>query len=135
MYNLCSKKKISFDKWTIMDSLSAVLFIAAVELVSKISPELLLNSTNKALVDYFMIIVLAISWLRFFTYFLVVRTISKLLLTLVAMIIDTLSFMFILSCFILICSSIFTTLYQDTNPVKFGGLLLTIRTLFEAALA
>lgn len=89
---------------------------------------------SKDYIDYFMIFVLCISWLRFFAYFLVVRSISKLLLTLMAMVGDTLSFMFIVSCFILIMASIFTTLYQDTNPVKFGGLALTVRTLFDATI-
>ncbi len=87
------------------------------------------------MVDYFMILVLCVSWLRFFVYFLVVRSISKLLLTLLAMIGDTLAFMFIVVCFIAIMASIFTTLYQDTNPVKYGSLTITVRTLFDAALA
>jgi fucose 4-O-acetylase-like acetyltransferase len=81
-----------------------------------------------------MILVLCVSWLRFFVYFLVVRNISKLILTLLAMIGDTLSFMFIVSCFILIMASVFTTLYQDTNPEKYGGLALTVRTLFDATI-
>ncbi len=88
----------------------------------------------KDLVDYFMIIVLCVCWLRFFAYFLVVRSISKLLLTLIAMIGDTLSFTFIVCCFILIMASIFTTLYQDTNPEKYGGLALTVRALFDASI-
>jgi hypothetical protein len=81
-----------------------------------------------------MIFVLVISWLRFFTYFLVVRTISKLILTLLAMVGDTLSFMFIVCCFILIMASIFTTLFQDVNPAEYGGLAITVRYLFDAAL-
>ena len=81
-----------------------------------------------------MILVLCVSWLRFFVYFLVVRNVSKLILTLIAMIGDTVSFMFIVCCFILIMASIFTTLYQDTNPSKYGGLALTVRTLFDAAI-
>lgn len=67
-------------------------------------------------------------------YFLVVRDISKLILTLLAMIGDTLNFMFIVCCFIAIMASVFTTLYQDTNPEKYGGLLITIRYLFDAAI-
>ncbi len=81
-----------------------------------------------------MIFVLCLCWLRFFTYFLVIRDISKLLLILVAMIGDTLAFMFIMCCFILIMSSIFTTLYQDINPDKFGGLAASARNLFDAAI-
>lgn len=122
IYNTCAKKKIGFDKWTIMDSLSAFLNIFAVELVSGLRAEDFNNPKKKDIVDYFMIFVLCICWLRFFTYFLVIRDISKLLLILVAMIGDTLAFMFIVCCFILIMSSVFTTLYQDTNPDKYGGL-------------
>ena len=103
--------------------------------ISKIDPRELLNPTYKSIVDYFMIVVLAISWIRFFFYFLVVRSISKLLLTLIAMIQATTAFMFIVFCFILIMASVFTALYQDTNPAKFGGLAVTIPTLFNCALA
>jgi hypothetical protein len=81
-----------------------------------------------------MIFVLCICWLRFFTYFLVIRDISKLLLILIAMIGDTIAFMFIVCCFILIMSSVFTTLYQDIRPDKFGGLALTARALFDASI-
>jgi hypothetical protein len=140
MFNMCSKgRKIQFDKWTILDSLCAILNVCAVYLISKSDPEIFLPSNPqpdvKDFVDYFMIIVLVTTWLRFFVYFLVVRNISKLLLTLSSMIGDTLSFMFIFSCFVLLMASVFTTLYQDTNPVKFGGFALTIRTLFDACLA
>ena len=117
-----------------MDTLSALLNIMAVQLIENLDPKEYLVPTKKDLIDYFMIIVLCISWLRFFCYFLVVRVISKLLLTLLAMIGDTISFMFIVCCFILIMASIFTTLYQDVNPDKYGGLALTVRTLFDAAL-
>lgn len=135
LFNICSKKKkIAFDKWTIMDTLSAILNILAVELIKNLTPEDFNIPSQKDLVDYFMIIVLCICWLRFFTYFLVVRSISKLILTLIAMIGDTLSFMFILTCYILIMASVFTTLYQDVNPAEWGGLAISIRYLFDASI-
>ena len=79
--------------------------------------------------------VLIVCWLRFFVYFLVMRSISKLILTLLAMIVDTLNFMFIVVCFILIMASIFTTLYQDTNPAKYGGFAITVRYMFDATIS
>ena len=82
-----------------------------------------------------MLLVLIVSWLRFFSYFLVVRSISKLLLTLIEMIGDTISFLFLVSCFILIMSSVFATLYQDTDPAKYGGLGITVTTLFNGVVA
>jgi len=139
MFNGCSRGKIKLDLWTILDTTCAVLNIVAVYLISNSSPEIFLPSNpypnNKDFVDYFMILVLVVTWLRFFAYFLVVRQISKMLLTLISMITDTVSFLFIFSCFVVLMASVFTTLYQDTNPIKFGGLALTIRTLFDACLA
>jgi hypothetical protein len=34
MYNVCAKTKIAFDKWTIMDTLSAVLNVGAVGIIT-----------------------------------------------------------------------------------------------------
>ena len=117
-----------------MDSLSAFLNIAALQLIKMIDPAKLVDTDWKSIVDYFMIFVLCICWIRFFTYFLVVREISKLILILIAMIADTLSFMFIMCCFILIVASVFTTLYQDINPSKYGSLVLSARYLWDAAI-
>jgi hypothetical protein len=110
-FNMFSNHIIGLDKWTIMDSLSAILNIMAVIVIQKIDPHTFLHPKTKDIVDYFMLLVLCVSWLRFFSYFLVVRSISKLLLTLIEMIGDTVSFLFLVSCFILIMSSIFATLY------------------------
>jgi len=82
-----------------------------------------------------MILVLAATWLRFFCYFLVVRAISKLLLTLVAMLLDTLGFILLAMCYLLIISTVFTTLFQDINPDSFSNLAITARTLYDAILA
>ena len=82
-----------------------------------------------------MIFVLVVSWLRFFLYFLVVRDISKLLLLIFEMLTDTLSFIFIVVCYLVIIGSVFTTLYQDINPSKFGGLPLSVRTLYDGLMA
>jgi hypothetical protein len=108
--------------------------VVAVILIKQIDPSTFLQPKMKDLIDYFMLLVLCVSWLRFFSYFLVVRSISKLLLTLIEMIGDTVSFLFIVSCFILIMSSIFATLYQDNHPEKYGGLARQ-STLFNGVVA
>ena len=135
VFNLKSDKKIPFDKWSIMDLITAVLNIVAVYAITSITVDDLNNPNIKDFTDYFMILVLAVSWVRFFMYFLVVRSVSQLLLTLVEMVADTLAFIFIVACFILIMASIFTTLYQDVNPNRDGSLSTTVRMLFDAAMA
>lgn len=62
-----------------------------------------------------MIVVLVISWLRFFSYFLVVSAISKVTITLFSMLRETLSFMIILVCYLTLMTTIFATLFRDVN--------------------
>lgn len=50
------------------------------------------------------------------------------------MVIDTLSFMFIIVCCMVILASVFTTLFQDINEDLYGGMFLTIRSMFDIAL-
>jgi hypothetical protein len=127
------------DKWTALDTINAFSNMSAIYLIQWVTPRIYLTSNPepdlKDGVDYFMIMVLCVSWIRFFIYFLVVRKISKLLLTLTSMIKDTMYFMLIVFCFILIMTSVFTTLYQDTNPGLFGSMTITVRTLYDASLA
>lgn len=94
-----------------------------------------LNQEYKDYVDYYMLLVMITSWARFFIYFLLEKAISKLLLTLVEMVGDTLSFLLLIGCYILVQASIFTTLYQDQLPANYGSMILSFRTLFDAGLA
>lgn len=67
-----------------------------------------------------MIAVVIVSWLRFFSYFLVIRTISKLFMTLIKMLKDTVSFILVVSCYLIIVTTIFTTLFSDVNEDDWG---------------
>jgi len=135
LFNLFSDLRVPYDKWTIMDLLIGVLNLSAIYIVKGVTPADLEDPFIKDCLDYFMIVVLATTWIRFFIYFLVVRSISKLLLTLVEMIGDTMSFLIIVCCFLIIMASVFTTLFQDTDPSRYGSIFLTVRTLFDATLA
>jgi hypothetical protein len=77
IFNVFSTTKVMIDKWTILDCLCAVLNIIATYLIVSVPKEIYLPSKPdpflKDFVDYFMILVLVITWLRFFVYFLVVR--------------------------------------------------------------
>jgi len=136
LFNSCTKtRKLPLDKWTIVDATTAILYIVSIFVISSLTPQDFLNQKKKDYIDYFVLLVLAITWIRFFSYFLVIRDISKLLLTLVAMVTDTLAFILIFACFLIIMSSVFTTLYQDYNVSKYGDLGKSFRTLFDVALA
>lgn len=82
--------------------------------------------------DYYVIVVVIVGWLRFFSYFLVIRKISKLIMTLVKMLFDTLAFIFLVSCYMIIATTVFTTLFSNANPEKYGEVIVTMRTLYDA---
>ena len=61
------------------------------------APSDIFNSHRKQTIDYYVAVVVIISWVRFFAYFLVIRSISKLINTLMKMFVDTASFVFIMT--------------------------------------
>jgi hypothetical protein len=85
IYNGFSKKKIKMDIWLLFDLLAGGVNILAFNIVGSSSAESILDMQTKRFYDYYMIMVLIISWLRFFSYFLVVSKISKITLTLFMM--------------------------------------------------
>ena len=95
----------------------------------------MLTPSRKQIIDYYVILVLVLSWLRFFAYFLIIQSISKLLMTLLRMVQDTVSFLFIGVCYLMIAASVFTIFFAGIEDELFGSLTLSMRTLFDTALA
>jgi hypothetical protein len=62
-----------------------------------------------------MIVVLIVSWLRFFSYFLVIRNVSKITLTLFMMLKEAMNFMLIIACYFIIMTTVFATLFKDAD--------------------
>lgn len=121
-----------------MDLVAGIVNIAAFNSVGRSSPEKILNINNKRFFDYYMIVVLIISWLRFFSYFLVISTISKLTLTLMMMLKETLNFLFILSCYLIIITTVFATLFRDCDTddaQDYHELMSTLRAMIDYFLA
>lgn len=89
LFNLIAEIKMPLDLWTIIDVLCSVFNIACFNTIGSITPPDIRDpitgevSPVKATLDYYVIAVVIVSWLRFFSYFLVIRRISKLIMTLV----------------------------------------------------
>ena len=81
-YNMVAPYKISLDKWTVIDLFSSMLNIACFNYIGNTTPEQVLTPERKMFLDYYVIFVTLASWFRFFSFFLVIRIISKLLHTL-----------------------------------------------------
>ena len=132
IFNVAAKRKLRFDVWTFFDIVCALFNLVAVNVISNFTVEELLDTGRKQSIDFYIIVVIALSWLRFFSYLLVNQKISPLINTLLRMVIDTLYFLVILVCYLAIMSSVFETLYIDVDNANYGTFIKSFRSLFSA---
>ena len=127
------------DIWLTFDILAGLVNVLAFNIVGNSEPESILTVGTKRIFDYYMILVLIISWLRFFSYFLVMNKISKITLTLFMMLKETLNFMLILGCYMVLMTTVFATLFRDAETEDavsdYHSLFTTLRALVDYFLA
>jgi len=104
------------DKWTMIDIITCFFNIICFNVIGSITEEQITDRSQKQVLDYYVIAVVIVGWMRFFAYFLIIQFISKLLMTLIRMITDTLSFLFIAVCYMLLASTVFMMLFA--SPTK-----------------
>jgi Polycystin cation channel len=134
IFNLCVEVKMPLDKWSMIDLICSVFNIVCFNMIGKTSPETIIDRKQKESLDYYVIAVVIVSWLRFFGYFLVVRSVSKLISTLMRMISDAVSFILIVSSYLLLMSTVFTTLFQSSMPDDYPDISTSLRTLYDSML-
>ena len=132
MFNLFVEVKIPLDKWSMIDLVCSLFNIICFNIIGKTKPESIIDPAKKETLDYYVIAVVIVSWLRFFGYFLVIRSISKLLSTLIKMLFDAISFVLIMTSYLLLMGTIFTTLFSKPMPEKYGTISISLRTLYDA---
>ena len=132
LFNFFVEVKIPLDKWSVIDLFCSFFNIICFNVIGKTKAETIIEPVKKATLDYYVIAVVIVSWLRFFGYFLVVRSISKLLSTLIKMLFDAVSFVLIMTSYLLLMGTMFTTLFSKPMPEAYGSISLSLRTLYDA---
>ena len=141
IFNLCTRKKnktlpISFDIWTKIDTVSAICTVVTMRFIVMSSPEELMPDLAwKKKLNYIVTANAVLQYFRCFSFLLVVESLSKMILTFINMIIDTLPFLFLLTAFMLLMTSVAATLFQDVNPAGFGSFLQSFFTLKDSVIA
>lgn len=107
IFNVFAEVKMPYDKWTIMDILAAGMNLVSFNLIGNISYTQVLDVDAKKTLDYYVIIVILLSWGRFFMYFLVVRPVSKLMMIIIRVCVNITTYIFILMYVVMINLSIF----------------------------
>jgi len=86
-------------------SVGLVLFISSLPM------SVFTNEDLKHKLSYAVVVVGIFQYLRVFLYFLVISSVSKMILTLYMMVLDTLAFILLLATWLFVMSVIFTTLF------------------------
>ena len=134
LYNQLSLNKLHFDRWTLIDLVVFITNMIAINLISNLDPDVFMDQQKKYNVDYYMIAVVIVAWLRFFIMLLLNKHISPMLNALFIMVIDTFSFLVIFSFYTILIASILFTLYKDNDSSKYGTFFLSARTTFDISL-
>ena len=134
IFNLISEFKLKYDMWTILDLISSSILLICFWFIGSISANDILDANKKSYIDNFVAVSLVVAWIRFFAYFLVIRSISKLIMTFVKMLNDTIGFWFIVVSYLLVVSSIFTTLFGGPSPDTYGSMSVSMRSMFDCML-
>jgi len=131
VFNLCVKVKMPLDKWSTIDLLCSLFNIVCFNVIGSVKPEQIMDPKQKENLDYYVIAVVIVGWVRFFGYFLMIRNISKLIMTLIRILYETFSFIFIVLSYLTIMSTIFTMLFQEPMDHKYGSMSLSYMYLFD----
>jgi hypothetical protein len=126
------------DLWAFFDLFCGFANCAAFNYIGNAKIEKFHNQEAKYQLDYVMIFILVLAWIRFFSYFLVINSIGKLTITLFFMIKETMIFLIVLLSYLIIMTTIFAICFNNANPVDHPEYLTiaeSFRTLFDYMVA
>jgi hypothetical protein len=103
------KKESRWSIWFFTDIVVSIVNLAGIAFLSKMTAYDLVENGNKYLYNYTVVVVSVVTWFRFFVFYLIIPRLSKLIITLIQIIEDTLSFTFLMSLVLIIFGTAFTT--------------------------
>ena len=116
LFNTCEKGagknlRVPIDRWSKFDIVTALITLLGFLYIIQSPPVDFVTKEKKDMLDYLMLVMIMCNWGRFYLFFLMISELSKMLLTFIAMVIDTMAFMFIVASYLIVVSAIFTTVF------------------------
>ena len=110
--------QITVDNFLFIDVLFAISSAGVFTYItSVIDYKVMMNEKQKDFIDYLVALVFGLSWIRFFQYFLIIPSISKMILTLISMLIDVNPFLSLMIIYLMFSTQFFSTMFQDINEI------------------
>ena len=133
VFNKFSQQKFPFDKWAVLDFFNALTNNFCFAMFLTISADEIMDRNKKDIYNWIQVIAVFVSWIRFLSFFLVMKSISLLIMTLAKMIIQAMPFFIMVIAYIQLMIPVFQILLQD-DTVIYVNTIYTGRSLFDAML-
>ena len=130
IFNSFSKYKVPFDKWAVLDFANALSNTICFGMISQLTPEGILDKKTKEIFNWIQVFSVLVSWGRFLSFFLVIYSISILILTALKMILSMMTFIALTIGYIIVMVPIFQILFQE-DTISYISFIVTARTLFD----
>lgn len=131
-FNLFAKNSntIILDYFITLDLIFAIFSAIVYSHITSHDHKALMNTTPKNKLDWVVALVKMLLQMRLFVLFLVVPSVSKMLLTLIEMLKDVKSFFILMIAYIVACAQIFQTLFQDVNE-NYSTFHISLRSTYD----
>lgn len=120
--------------WFYTDIIVSIGILFGISFMNRMTYDDLMHSSRKSQFDYAIVCVVVITWLRFFNYFLLDKKLAKLSVTLLQIIRDTMSFVFLTVLILIIFTFAFTTRFSEVDE-NYQDLWHSLRYLFDVFIA
>ena len=113
--------------------LNALVNMGVFTFCNLLSAEDFLNPNIKFWLDYMFLAVQIVSWIRFVMFFLLFKAIANLLLTLIKMLKDAETFIYLAVMYLALMVVVFMVVFQEVY-INYQSFLYAFRSLFDALL-
>jgi len=124
LFSAFSKHKLPFDKWAKLELLNAITNSLTYLLVMMLSVENITDPETKRMLNWAMIASIFVSWARFISFFLVVQSVSKLIMTLASMVSSMGTFILMITCYLIMISPLYFCILKTETIVADSAFFL-----------
>ena len=129
LFNIFGETYVPSDKWTITEFITAIVNITTFLILSFITVEDIKSSSRKQNYDILVIFVVVFTWMRFFSYFLVIKGLSRHFITIYKMVKQTIAFIIVVGSVLLFECFVFILLFKDFDSNQYGNIFLSLRQM------
>lgn len=133
IFNSFSKYKVPFDKWAVLDFANALSNTICFGMFATLSADGILDPLTKEAYNWIQVFAVLVSWGRFISFFLVIQSISILIMTAIQMVIKAMTFIALTISYIIVMIPFFQILFQE-DTIVYVDFIVTARTLFDSML-